>query len=823
MSQTQPSIADLSASPGPNGGEVEPSAPENLSPEQEALAEAQAAAGSDETDDPGDSFTGLTEGLAPIPLSPDLAELIAERLRLLVQVELLEKAREHMREGDLSDTASRELTRQSRELVRIPDAEIARGMRERLERKLTGAGPDEEPTDAVDAGAADESCDEEPLDSDGEQIEAEAGRDRTDTDIDDDLDSDEDLEALDGDRDDDLDDEFDVDEEGDDDGEPDAASVEETVKTPSEAGDEAADQPAASVDASVADPALSSALQLGVRQAALFEQRDATTSDLLAVAQSLTACEPLREVLIRGGCESDTLYGWTVYMLALERYRADAVAKMEASASELAGLQEDRASRKQPEKLKQAEEADDAAKRLVAAIRREMKAVEPLLVDAFWQVYEEAAVLMGSPALTQDDRLHLRGLLRYGILTQTPYIIPLRTQSRLMENCLHARDEWDDSTTATHILYADEYIDLTAKGMLTPSLDEDLELNGKGTELWRADKMWRKHIHSRVHESALKETRVRLVSRIDAISRKNQELQERIDNLDRSDRKYKEKRAKRIEKIKSNRVVAARHERAVDVIDNQRMPALLEARHDNESKLKGVVESMTPEVIARREARAMRRMARLCAKLKEPFLPFVMREFYREETGVVNDRPTMESEIAQIEQCDPNVFREILTHSKKPENRNYLRFCPYIVMIPCRGMMSLSWNPRGGPEVGRIAVPFLSMRPGGLSEMLHTVMADFRYDTSRESAGVDLLTSDTLVAAYATVRWNYRKRNRETREKAGIFNEEKDRINWRRHYKLFITSAMDGGKRLFFKCPEVYETVVKYVGLPRGVEKLRAA
>ncbi|MBN2713594.1 MAG: hypothetical protein JXR97_14330, partial [Planctomycetes bacterium] len=86
----------------------------------------------------------------------------------------------------------------------------------------------------------------------------------------------------------------------------------------------------------------------------------------------------------------------------------------------------------------------------------------------------------------------------------------------------------------------------------------------------------------------------------------------------------------------------------------------------------------------------------------------------------------------------------------------------------------------------------------------------------------DLLTSDTIVAAYATVRWEYRKRSKEAREKAGIFNEENDRKNWRRHYSLYIQSALDGGKKLFFKCLECYEQVMlKYVDLPDGVERLR--
>ena len=34
---------------------------------------------------------------------------------------------------------------------------------------------------------------------------------------------------------------------------------------------------------------------------------------------------------------------------------------------------------------------------------------------------------------------------------------------------------------------------------------------------------------------------------------------------------------------------------------------------------------------------------------------------------------------------------------------------------------------------------------------------------------------------------------------------------------------MEGGKRLFYKCPDVYETIVRYLQLPDGVERCRHA
>ncbi len=104
---------------------------------------------------------------------------------------------------------------------------------------------------------------------------------------------------------------------------------------------------------------------------------------------------------------------------------------------------------------------------------------------------------------------------------------------------------------------------------------------------------------------------------------------------------------------------------------------------------------------------------------------------------------------------------------------------------------------------------------------MQNLLADFRWDTSKVSAGVDSLTSNTIVAAYATVRWMYRKRSAEAREKAGFFNRENDRQSWRRHYLLYLKSVPDSGKKLFFKCKEMYELLFEYVGLPPGIERLR--
>jgi len=422
--------------------------------------------------------------------------------------------------------------------------------------------------------------------------------------------------------------------------------------------------------------------------------------------------------------------------------------------------------------------------------------------------------------LSKQQQIYLRGLLRYGLILYKPYLLSPEIINYMTEQCECAVMGWDYNVDVTHVMYADEYIDLAGKGLVTPSFDEDMELNERGTDPWVLDKRWRKVIYGKIAESALKQTREMIISRIAQWREVIKQLESEVSKLDRKDLHYRDKRNEIQEQIQANKVEIARYERGLELVDQKHLPNELELALEAEKKLYHMDIRMTPEAIARREARGIRRYTKLCNKLKEPFIPFVMRERFKLGTGAVNDRDILLKEIGEIEARDPNLFREILIHAKNQQNRIYVRYSPYIVITPSIGMMSLSWNPRSNSEVGRIAIPAINMRPGSLTKMMYQLMADFRYDTSKAAAGKDFVTSDTLVAAYATARWNYRKRDKDVREKAAIYNEEKDRKNWRRHYELYITSALEGGKKLFFKCPEVYEAVLKYMGLPDGVPRL---
>ena len=264
----------------------------------------------------------------------------------------------------------------------------------------------------------------------------------------------------------------------------------------------------------------------------------------------------------------------------------------------------------------------------------------------------------------------------------------------------------------------------------------------------------------------------------------------------------------------------ARLNRALEHVAGKLVPAERERATEAARRLAEAGGRVPAADIARQEARQIHRVCRLGAKLKDPFLPLTLRDGFRLDNGVVNDRAKLLAELQAVEQAVPTIFQDIAVYAKIPSRRTYVRCSPYVLLSPACGFLGLSWNPRGGPEVGRLVVPGYCTCPGILQRMLLRLLSDFVWDTSRESAGLDVLTSDTLVAAYSKVRWDYRKAAKDTREKAGLYSEENDRVNWRRHFELYVSGAAEAGKRLFFKCPELYEAVVKYLPLPDGVEKL---
>ena len=212
----------------------------------------------------------------------------------------------------------------------------------------------------------------------------------------------------------------------------------------------------------------------------------------------------------------------------------------------------------------------------------------------------------------------------------------------------------------------------------------------------------------------------------------------------------------------------------------------------------------------------------LLANLKERYLPWALREYAKPGTDQFIDRPRATGMFLGVERADPGVFLENLVPAKKRAQRVDFRFSPLILLFPAAGAQGFAWAPRTGPDVGRVAYPALFTRGRAADKALENVMSDFRFDTAKANAGMDVMTSDTFIAALAKVRWDWRKKARETRERALVYMDQNERLNFRRIYGLWLQSVFDQGKKVFFRNYQIYDEVMcKYFEMPEGVERLR--
>lgn len=591
------------------------------------------------------------------------------------------------------------------------------------------------------------------------------------------------------------------------------------------------EEAAAAKEGEPVNPRLRQAYGMAVHQWEMLVQNDERMPDILAAAKPFMEKEPLYWVLSEAKIDVRELFGLAIYVLALEAVSAQQNARRKQLRDERSRSTETskgmlgmfrRNTEEQDQKALELRKSEEQSAAIVTWVGRETRRLERRMVETYWKTYEAAVNLLISRDFGKQEETQIRAFLRYGLLGCHPYFMPPDKTRQILQDSGQWRTEWDYSMDATHVLYADEYIGFVAKGACTPSIDEDLELNRRNSPEWKADKAWRRLIHTRVRETALRELRATLEERVKVLREQQADAELRRDKLIRGAKDYKKMHREVSQKIQHHRVEAARFERAIARIDEVYMTALMQQREGAREKLAAAGVKLSARELLKREVHGIRRVTRLTANLKEPFPPFALRDNYKPGTDALNDRPAMLEEVAELEKRDPIIFKEPLMPVKKKSHRLYMRFCPIILLTPGCGFLGYSWNPRAGSEPGRLAIPLYSPRPRLRERLLQNMFADFRWDTSKASAGVDLLTSDTLVAAYSTVRWEYRKKSRETREKAAIFNEDNDRKNWRRHYALYLASAMDGGKKLFFKCLEAYEQVIlKYLDLPDGVERLR--
>ena len=570
--------------------------------------------------------------------------------------------------------------------------------------------------------------------------------------------------------------------------------------------------------------------ELQFRQWKLLLQRVQIIPALIDGTKYLYESEPLYQILHKLDFSADLLYAFTCYTLSLESLRNRAMSKLsslsnsdsgQANKGGLFGMFSSKSTPNPNEERAREAERSQVLK-LLSHVQLEIQAHEKILLNEFWKTYEATAVFFGTDKILPIDQPAVRAFLRYGLLSSKPTFIPSAAASVIMNDCeasIIVDPEHAESTD--YVLYADEYIDMIAHKRLQPCVDEDLEQNRRNTPAWQYDKAMRRCLFSDYIVPRYQKLAASLQQKAQQSTDKINDAERNRANLHRGTADAKALQRKYMEIISVERVNATRFSNAANKILTQFIPDAQERLQSARAKMSELLLNQTAEELVKAEVAAIRRMGRLCAKLKESFPPFSLRDQFKPGTESVNNRPAMLESLSRIESGDALIFKDTIIQNEKKDRRIYLRMAPVILITPTSGFMGFSWTPRFNTDPGRLAFPLYCPRTGMRQKMLSSAFSDFRWDTQKAAAGMDIMHSDTIVAAFMNVRWIYRKKSREAREKAGIFNEINDRLNWRRFYALWLDSAMDQGKKVFFKNKEVYELIVKYIGMPAGVERIR--
>ncbi len=558
------------------------------------------------------------------------------------------------------------------------------------------------------------------------------------------------------------------------------------------------------------------------------------------------ASEPLAEVLAGANIDAITLMGGGAYYLALEQLQEETKYNRAFLRAKLAQLPDPddkkaanggglmgRFNKKVEEPTKDSapdpgenyEELRDAEAHMAdraAWIAQELGSLEPMLIKEFWSVYT-AAALYFLPCLG-EIKLALRAFLRYGIIGFMPWWMSEEVREHITADCSRGVvGSLDVSRSVTNILYADEYLAAVMRNECTPALDENLEINAKNSPEWKADKALRRLINTRSQMTLLTELVDGLKGRIADIEREGADVETRIKGLLPGQKNFKQLKNELGQQRQAFKVESTKLTKLSEKLRDETMARLKEEAAEVEARFaSGELPRPTPEFLIERECGAVRKLGRLLANLKERFMPLVVRDSFHPGTDAVNDRAAIRSEIAEIEKRDPRIFLETLVDSKKKANRVDLRISPVVVLLPSAGILAFSWNPRQKPEDGRLAIPTCFIRRRLRERQMTYLMADFRWDTSKAGAGMDVMASETIVAAFMGVRWDWRKRSKEGREKGLVYTDQNDRMNWRRVYEAYLSTAYDSGKKLFNRNYDFYERIIgKYFDLPDGVDVLR--
>lgn len=575
-------------------------------------------------------------------------------------------------------------------------------------------------------------------------------------------------------------------------------------------------------------------LDIGIAQNRLLQSRASLDETLMAAAEPLLREEPLVTACREFDVPVDHVVAWTFYALGVDTRAEEYASKVAEHTAARQEAEEEHLARKRAEsglmdKLRgkdksmadfEHEDLDPVVEGRHEATRRERQTLDAMLSELYWDCYEDVALAYVADRMDEQAQVHVRAYLRYGMVSAHAALLQREKVESILKDCTEDVYVWEDSPRATHVVYADEYIRGIHDLKTTASPDEELELNQRGSELWKADRVWRMAVMGRLKKSLYESKRGEVEKRIEKLQREVEKIEKKVESI-RTIGGLKAQVKLLNQRLADYRPHLARLQQMVETLDEKVIPRAEKLLQEGEAKLDEAEEALPPAAVARREAKFIRRLARLAARLKTPYPHFTLREKFHPGRDDHHDRASVRKAMSRVEYAHRGLFHEVLVPNKRASRQLTVRLSPAMVIVPSLGQMSLSLTPRKSTEPGKLMLPLLGQRRGMLSTLVMNAMSDFCWDCSMEEAGADWITADALCSAYANVRWQYRSRSPQAQKKAGFDKKHKDRQDWRGHYAMYVQSAKDGGRLLFNKCYEVYEVVVKHLGLPPKVERLR--
>ena len=436
-------------------------------------------------------------------------------------------------------------------------------------------------------------------------------------------------------------------------------------------------------------PELQTAWKIGNEQYKLLFERNNIGKNIIPVTASYLKNEPLYNMLIASGYAAEKLFSFSIYCLALESWSQSLKQTRKEEQQQAKNIQSRKSKifrknkRGDREELSKHEAISNNCTTTITAINREIKSLERIMIEEFWKCYEFCACLLVSKKLDRKREPIVRVFLRYSLMGHNPWFTPPHIANALLKDCIEDTLRTIPYSQQTNkILYADEYIEQIVTNTITASIDEELELTGKNTPEWHTDKATRRLSYSKERAVLLKEIRNELIQKIRVLRKQQQEEEIRISKILKSAPDYKKQKNILAQSIQKCKVESARYERIINRIAEEEIPSLKEKVLAARERISSSGVKRSTFSIARKEARAIHRVCRLCARLKDPFLPFVLRESYSERPEILNNRKEMTKIIKHIEYSDKHIFQEVLVNAKKETSRIYLRMSPVVLNYP---------------------------------------------------------------------------------------------------------------------------------------------